>query len=197
MNQPSHSPPARRWPHRASWPRSAHLSRTTTTQCSRALQKPRAEARRPLPYAWRRRPHAGRGGARSRGGRPGARPSGDDGDQSRLRRLREVVRPLATRLRAELVEVEVPYNESVDPGELERAFREHPGATLVAFVHSETPSGTLNPAPGARAGGEGARRSSSRTSRRSDARSSGRTTGASTSASPARRSVSPARRACR
>ena len=47
---------------------------------------------------------------------------------------------------AELVEVEVPYNESVDPGELERAFREHPDATLVAFVHSETPSGTLNPA---------------------------------------------------
>ena len=47
---------------------------------------------------------------------------------------------------ADLVEVEVPYNDAVDPTELEGALREHPDASLVAFVHSETPSGTLNPA---------------------------------------------------
>jgi pyridoxamine---pyruvate transaminase len=47
---------------------------------------------------------------------------------------------------AELVEVEVPYNEAVDPAELDRALRDHPDTALVAFVHSETPSGTLNPA---------------------------------------------------
>jgi pyridoxamine--pyruvate transaminase len=47
---------------------------------------------------------------------------------------------------AVLHEVEVPYNESIDPAEVERAFAEHPEIELVAFVHSETPSGTLNPA---------------------------------------------------
>lgn len=47
---------------------------------------------------------------------------------------------------ANLVEVEVPYDEAIDPADLERAFAEHPDASLVAFVHSETPSGVLNPA---------------------------------------------------
>jgi pyridoxamine---pyruvate transaminase len=47
---------------------------------------------------------------------------------------------------ANLVEVEVPYNESVDPADLERVLGAHPEAELVAFVHSETPSGTVNPA---------------------------------------------------
>ncbi len=47
---------------------------------------------------------------------------------------------------AVLHEVEVPYDESVDPADVERAFAEHPEIELVAFVHSETPSGTLNPA---------------------------------------------------
>lgn len=47
---------------------------------------------------------------------------------------------------ANLVEIEVPYNEAIDPADLERAFREHPEASLVSFVHSETPSGILNPA---------------------------------------------------
>jgi len=48
-------------------------------------------------------------------------------------------------LGAELVEVEVPYNESVDPGEVEAALRRHPRASVVSVVHSETPSGTVNP----------------------------------------------------
>ena len=47
---------------------------------------------------------------------------------------------------ANLVEVEVSYDDAVDPADLESALREHPDAGLVAFVHSETPSGTVNPA---------------------------------------------------
>ncbi len=50
------------------------------------------------------------------------------------------------RFGARLVEVEAPYDESVDPAELERMLGRHPEAELVAFVHSETPSGTVNPA---------------------------------------------------
>jgi pyridoxamine--pyruvate transaminase len=46
---------------------------------------------------------------------------------------------------AELVELEVPYNEAIDPAEVERAFRERPEIELLAVVHSETPSGTVNP----------------------------------------------------
>ena len=46
---------------------------------------------------------------------------------------------------ANLVEIEVPYDESIDPADVERALREHPETELVAVVHSETPSGTLNP----------------------------------------------------
>ena len=47
---------------------------------------------------------------------------------------------------ATLHEVEVPYDEAIDPVDVERALRAHPEIELVAFVHSETPSGTLNPA---------------------------------------------------
>ncbi len=46
---------------------------------------------------------------------------------------------------ANLVEIEVPYDESIDPADVERALRENPETELVAVVHSETPSGTLNP----------------------------------------------------
>jgi pyridoxamine---pyruvate transaminase len=46
---------------------------------------------------------------------------------------------------AELHEVEVPYNDAVDPADVEAALREHPEIELVTVVHSETPSGTLNP----------------------------------------------------
>src|SRR5947207_6985384 len=44
---------------------------------------------------------------------------------------------------AELHELEVPYNEAVDPADVERYLTQHPEIELVAFVHSETPSGTL------------------------------------------------------
>ena len=44
---------------------------------------------------------------------------------------------------AELHELEVPYNDAVDPAEVERYLEEHPGIELVTVVHSETPSGTV------------------------------------------------------
>jgi pyridoxamine--pyruvate transaminase len=45
---------------------------------------------------------------------------------------------------AELHELEVAYNDSVDPEDVERYLDEHPEIELVTVVHSETPSGTLN-----------------------------------------------------
>jgi pyridoxamine---pyruvate transaminase len=44
---------------------------------------------------------------------------------------------------AEVHEIEVPYNDAVDPADVERYLDEHPGIELVAVVHSETPSGTV------------------------------------------------------
>ena len=44
---------------------------------------------------------------------------------------------------AELHELEVPYNDAVDPADVDRYLDEHPGIELVTIVHSETPSGTL------------------------------------------------------
>jgi pyridoxamine--pyruvate transaminase len=45
---------------------------------------------------------------------------------------------------AELHELEVPYNDSVDPADVERYLDEHPEIELLTVVHSETPSGTLH-----------------------------------------------------
>jgi len=45
---------------------------------------------------------------------------------------------------AELHELEVPYNDSVDPTDVERYLGEHPEIELLTVVHSETPSGTLH-----------------------------------------------------
>ena len=44
---------------------------------------------------------------------------------------------------AELHELEVPYNDAVEPAEVERYLDDHPEIELVTVVHSETPSGTL------------------------------------------------------
>jgi pyridoxamine--pyruvate transaminase len=49
-----------------------------------------------------------------------------------------------TDIGAELHELEVPYNDSVDPADVERYLDEHPEIELVTVVHSETPSGTLH-----------------------------------------------------
>jgi pyridoxamine---pyruvate transaminase len=58
---------------------------------------------------------------------------------------------LGDRLRAagaEVHEVEVAYDDAVDREDVERLLRERPEIQLVAVVHCETPSGTLNPVAG-------------------------------------------------
>ncbi len=45
----------------------------------------------------------------------------------------------------EPIEVRVPYNESLDPGQFEEVLKREGDIRVVALVHSETPSGTLNP----------------------------------------------------
>lgn len=45
---------------------------------------------------------------------------------------------------ADLHELEVAYNDSVDPADVERYLDEHPEIELVTLVHSETPSGTMH-----------------------------------------------------
>ncbi len=42
-------------------------------------------------------------------------------------------------------EIEVPYNEAIDPAAVEAAFRAHPEIKVVSVVHHDTPSGTINP----------------------------------------------------
>jgi pyridoxamine---pyruvate transaminase len=44
---------------------------------------------------------------------------------------------------AELHELEVPYNDAVEPAAVERHLDEHPEIELLTVVHCETPSGTL------------------------------------------------------
>jgi pyridoxamine---pyruvate transaminase len=46
---------------------------------------------------------------------------------------------------AQLHELEVPYSHVVEPGDVDGYLDEHPEIELVTVVHSETPSGTLNP----------------------------------------------------
>lgn len=46
---------------------------------------------------------------------------------------------------AELQELEVPYDEAIDPAAVDAYLTAHPGIRMVSVVHSETPSGTLNP----------------------------------------------------
>jgi pyridoxamine--pyruvate transaminase len=45
---------------------------------------------------------------------------------------------------AVLHEIEVPYDDAVDPDAVEAYLNEHPGIELVTIVHSETPSGTIS-----------------------------------------------------
>jgi pyridoxamine--pyruvate transaminase len=45
----------------------------------------------------------------------------------------------------EAIEVRVPYNAAIDPGDVEAVLREHPDIRLMFMVHCETLSGTLNP----------------------------------------------------
>jgi pyridoxamine---pyruvate transaminase len=43
------------------------------------------------------------------------------------------------------LEIKVPYNESIDPADVERVLRREGDIRAIAVVHSETPSGTVNP----------------------------------------------------
>ncbi|MGH6934309.1 MAG: pyridoxal-phosphate-dependent aminotransferase family protein, partial [Dongiaceae bacterium] len=52
----------------------------------------------------------------------------------------------AARYNKELVEVEVPYNEAIDPQQVADIFRKRPDIKVVSLVHHDTPSGTINPA---------------------------------------------------
>lgn len=45
----------------------------------------------------------------------------------------------------ELLEVRTDYNKSIDPADVEKAFRANPDIKILSVVHCETPSGTLNP----------------------------------------------------
>src|SRR5690606_20255434 len=51
----------------------------------------------------------------------------------------------AARYCKELVEIEVPYNEAIDPASVEAALRDRPDIRIVAVCHHDTPSGTINP----------------------------------------------------
>jgi pyridoxamine--pyruvate transaminase len=55
---------------------------------------------------------------------------------------------LGEKLRAaggEVHEIEVAYDDAIDPEEVGRFLEQNPGVELVSMVHCETPSGTLNP----------------------------------------------------
>ncbi len=45
----------------------------------------------------------------------------------------------------ETIELAVPYNAAIDPADVRRAFELDPTISVLSVVHSETPSGTINP----------------------------------------------------
>ena len=45
----------------------------------------------------------------------------------------------------ETIEVAVPYNDAIDPEDVRKALNANPGIKYLSVVHSETPSGTVNP----------------------------------------------------
>ena len=51
----------------------------------------------------------------------------------------------SARYNKELIEIEVPYNEAIDPDAVEDAFKARPDIKVVSVVHHDTPSGTINP----------------------------------------------------
>jgi pyridoxamine--pyruvate transaminase len=51
----------------------------------------------------------------------------------------------SARYNKELIEVEVPYNEAIDPEQVEAAFTQRRDIGIVSIVHHDTPSGTVNP----------------------------------------------------
>jgi pyridoxamine--pyruvate transaminase len=51
----------------------------------------------------------------------------------------------ARRYCGELVEIEVPYDQAIDPAAVEAAFKARPDIKIVSVCHHDTPSGTINP----------------------------------------------------
>jgi pyridoxamine---pyruvate transaminase len=51
----------------------------------------------------------------------------------------------SARYHKEMIEIEVPYNEAIDPQQVADAFKRRPDIRVVSVVHHDTPSGTLNP----------------------------------------------------
>ncbi|MBA2276587.1 MAG: alanine--glyoxylate aminotransferase family protein [Chloroflexia bacterium] len=45
----------------------------------------------------------------------------------------------------EPIELAVPFNEAIDPADVQAALERHPEISVLSVVHSETPSGTINP----------------------------------------------------
>jgi len=52
----------------------------------------------------------------------------------------------AARYAGEVLELEVPYNEVLDPAAVADALKKRPDIAIVALCHHDTPSGTINPA---------------------------------------------------
>ncbi|RUV31708.1 alanine--glyoxylate aminotransferase family protein [Mesorhizobium sp. M5C.F.Ca.IN.020.32.2.1] len=51
----------------------------------------------------------------------------------------------AKRYSPQLLEIEVPYNEAIDPQAVAAMLETHPEITIVSVCHHDTPSGTINP----------------------------------------------------
>ncbi len=51
----------------------------------------------------------------------------------------------SARYNKHLFEIEVPYNQSINAGEVSQMLSEHPEISVVSVVHHDTPSGTINP----------------------------------------------------
>ena len=51
----------------------------------------------------------------------------------------------AKRYSPNLVEIEVAYNEAIDPAAVAAMLKKHPEISIVSVCHHDTPSGTLNP----------------------------------------------------
>ncbi|WP_442578423.1 pyridoxamine--pyruvate transaminase [Mesorhizobium sp. ASY16-5R] len=51
----------------------------------------------------------------------------------------------AKRYSPNLLEIEVPYNEAIDPQSVEDMLKKHPEITIISVCHHDTPSATINP----------------------------------------------------
>ena len=51
----------------------------------------------------------------------------------------------AKRYSPNLIEIEVPYNEAIEPRAVAAMLKQHPEISIVSVCHHDTPSGTLNP----------------------------------------------------